>query len=522
MRLINGFSDTFTLLAFRWQTIPKRKYKVILAVVFLIGLSFLYMAANTGSLLISAATMPEGYVAPQTRDLAVTYLKSFSNNELSVFVSGVLGATVAMIFVTPFSGYSLGGIISSRDMSTVKSNDNYKLSDSILVQGVSSLSILQLLSLTFLSSLLTIEGGTGAGIIFGWFAWIALVVFTVAFMWSIEYVNRRYGFKTKVAIILGLVGLVVAAILIDPFHGTTFFGLSPLYVNVIQSIGTSFSGAQIFLSFASIIALIVIFGLVINFVGGKTLTYVEPVMFKKGKQGKINIITQGAKVSFTKLMLVLIFRYKVVWRPVLITTVMAALFVVILGNSNNMVLASFIVATPLVVSMSFGVNLFGVLGSANIWLVSLPEWRRTALYRLVSVQMLVMGVSYGMLFIPALVLEKFSFGEILHAVPAALAIMVIMSLFSVTKSLNKPIKYVPSSRGDSILPPVTMLSYMLQLVILGGVIGGGIYSLGDPLQQWGALALVTVVSYILFTRLNRKWLYKEEYVNKVIELTTGD
>lgn len=522
MRLISGFADTFTLLAFRWQTIPKRRYKIILGTVFVIGLFFLYMSASTGSLLISAATMPEGYVSPQTRDLAITYLKSFSNNELSVFVSGVLGATVAMIFVTPFSGYSLGGIISSRDLSTVKANDNYKLSDSLIVQGVSSLSILQLLSLTFLSSLLTIEGGTGIGVVFGWCAWIALVVFTVSFMWSIEYVNRKYGFKTKLGIILGLVGLIVVAVLVDPFHGTTFFGLSPLYVNVIQSLGTSFTGAQIFLSFAVIVSLIVIFSLVINFVGGKTLTYVEPVMFKKGKQGKINILTQNERVSFTRLMLVLIFRYKVVWRPVLITTVMAALFVVILGNSNNMVLASFIVATPLVVSMSFGVNLFGVLGSANIWLVSLPEWRRTALYRLVSVQMLIMGISYGMLFIPALILEKFTLGEIVHALPAALAIMVVMSLFSVIKSLKKPIKYVPSSRGDSILPPVTMLSYMLQLVVLGGIFGGGIYAMGDALQQWGALACITIVAYFIFVRVNRQWLYKETYINKVIELTTGD
>lgn len=522
MKLINGFRDTFNLLAFRWQTISNRAFKIILMSVFIIGLFFLFMAANAGSFLMTLVTLDETYVNDTTKSLAVAYLDAFNTNELTIFVSGVLGATIAMIFITPFAGYSLGGIIPSRDLATVKANDNYKMSDSIIVQMLSSLSILQLFSLTLLSSLLTIEGGTGLGVVYGWFTWLFLIFFTAAFMWCIEYVNRRFGYKIKLALLLSLVVAIIIAIIIDPYHGTTLFGLSTVYVDVVKNIGTTYSILQVLLALLVIIFLAILSALLINFVGQKTLTYTEPIMFKKEKQGQISWFTMKEEVSALKMLFLLIFRYKVVWRPILITTIMASLFVLILGSEENLVLSSFIVVTPLVVVMSFGVNIFGVLGSSNIWLFSQPGWRREAFPRFIIVQAAIIGVSYIILFLPAFIIQKISLANIIQALPALLTITATFTLFALWKSLSRPMKYTPSTRGDSILPPVTLLAYMIQLAFVGGIFGGIVYTLTNPLLQWGLASIILFVSYLIFRKLNDKWLSKENTLNNIIKVTTTD
>lgn len=522
MKLARGFVDTFTLLAFRWQTIPNPIIKIVLIAAFLIGLFFLYMAANSGNILLTMVTVDNAYISQTTKDLAIGYLDAFNTNELALLVSGVLGATVAMVFITPFSGYSLGGIIPSRDMSAVKSNDNYKLSDSIIVQMLSSLSMLQLFSLTLLSSLLTIEGGTGLGVLFGWGTWIVLVFFTAAFMWCIEYVNRRFGYKIKVGIILALIGLIVIAVMFDPYRGTTFFGLSPIYVDVIKNLGTTYSVLQVFGAFAFLLGLIFIFSLVINFVGAKTLTYSEPVMFKKTKKNKISPITAQQKLTELRMLFLLIFRYKVVWRPILITSIMASGFVLILGGGDNLVINSFIIVTPLVVSMSFGVNAFGVLGSSNIWLSSQPKWRNNIINNLAILQMSIIGISYIFLFLPAVLIQKVSLTDVWQALPAMIIISVAFTLFGIVKSLRKPVKYVPSSRGDTILPPVTVLAYMFQLIVVGGLITVVLYGSLPLILQWVVVIGLLFVGYMVFNQYRKAWVYKEEYLNNVIKVTTTD
>lgn len=523
MYLLNGFSDSFTILALKWSGIKRLRTKIIIITSFVFALLLLYGVTNVGTALLLAATNGSQFANESLREYAVIYLTSFANNQLNVFVSGVLGATVATVLITPFSGYSLGGLISSRDLATVKANDNYKLSDSLIVQSLSSLSIIQLFSLTVLASLLTIEGGTGPGVVFSWVSWIVLTFFSVSFMWCIEYVNRRFGITTKLGIILGILVIVGTALFIDPFHGTTFFGLSPLYIEVVQNLA-SYNLPQLLMAYGVLVGLIVFFATVINFIGPRTLALQEPIVLKTRKNIKASkFSTKELKFSFSKAIRVLVFRYKVIWRPILITTVFSSLFLAGLGGGgNSMVFSSFVIITPLVVCMSFGVNLFGILGSSNIWLASQPTWRQGVLYRLASTQLLIISISYIILFIPALMFGTITFEVIFDALPGFIASSFIMTMFAISKSLKHPVKYVPSSRGDAILPPTTMLSYLVKLITSGGLIGAVLFWASPLWLQWGLLAVVIVLCCMWFMKLNREWTTQEDYMNKIIEITTGD
>ncbi len=521
MNLLTGFSDTFSILALKWNGIHKIRTKIIFLSVFVIGLLMIYGLTNVGTFILIAATNNSGAINPQIQTYAIAYLNSFANNQLNVFVSGVLGATVATVLITPFSGYSLGGIISTRDLSIVKANDNYKLSDSIIVQSLSSLSIIQLFSLTILSSLLTIQGASGPGIIFGWISWIIITFFSVAFMWCIEYANRKFGKKTKITAMVAIVLAVGLAVLFDPYHGTTFFGLSPLYISIVQSVGTG-SLLQNIIYYGGAVLLLIFFGAIINFVGSKTLTLQEPIALKTQKNNRVSFMSSGSNLDFSQLMRIIVFRYKVIWRPMLITSVFSAVFLVIIGNSTgNAVLASFVIITPLIVSMSFGVNLFGVLGSSNIWLISQPEWRESALRRLAILQLSMVAIGYVVLLTPAFILGRIDFMEIVQAAPGYISAAVFMTAFAVNKSLKNPVKYVPSTRGDAILPPTTMLSYIFQLILTGGLIGSAVFYL-QGFTQWEACGAVIIVSILWYLMINRRWINNEKYINKVVEATTGD
>lgn len=521
MNLLSGFKDSTSILALKWNSIKSLKLKAIIIVAFIIFATLLFAMANIGSLLLTVVNIDVGTNNETITNFMNQYLQSFASGQLSVYVSGVFGATVMTILVLPFSGYSLGGIVPTRDMAIIKANNNYRLSDSIFIQFVSALSILQLISLTVLSSLLSIEAGTGPAVLFAWATWVTIVVMTVAFMWIIEYFNRKYGKKVKIIMVGSVLLTIGLAVLIDPFHGTTFFGLSPIYVDILQNI-YSYPVAQIIVSYGVLAALMVVFASVVNFVGTRALMLPEPMNMSSKKVNIKFAAKKYNKITLLQLVFLIVFRYKIIWRPILVTTVFSAILLVVLGtNGIQGTLSSVMIIVPLVICLSFGINMFGILGSSNIWLASTPRWRETILYKLMLVQLITIGGAYTIIISAGMLSQKLSIHDVFISLPGLISTSLIMIVYSVSKSLKAPVKYTASSRGDAILPPMTLLGYMVKFMLLGGLIGT-ISFWGSLLIQWGILLVIVTVSVAWFVRLNNKWLTDENYINNIIKETTSD
>ena len=522
MNLLSGFKDTISILALKWGSIKKKRTKALILFALSMFALTLYGMAYIGSALLKILTIDVGDGNDLIKSFMTQYLTSFANGELDVYVSGVFGATILTILVLPFSGYSLGGIVPTRDMSIVKSNNNYRLSDSILIQFASALSILQLISLTVLSSLISIEGGTGPAVVYAWTTWIAIVFTTVAFMWIIEYINRRYGKKVKGSLILGILVAMVLAVLLDPFHGTTFFGLSPIYVDVLQNIYT-YNVVNYLIAYGVVIILLILFASTINFVGSKALMLPEPVAIKEKNAKNITLATKRwSKITLGHLIRLIVLRYKIIWRPILITVIFSSGLLIVLGtNDISGTLSSVMIIVPLVICLSFGINMFGILGSSNIWLLSMPKWRETILYRLIGIQLTVIGISYFIVIGSGLSFQRVAFSDVLSSLPGLISTSIIMIIYSVSRSLKSPVKYTASSRGDAILPAMMLLGYMVKFMMLGGFIG--IISFWAPsIVQWGILLAVITISVVWFVSLNNKWLTDEAYINNIIQETTSD
>lgn len=522
MNLIKGFGDTFNILAAKWSGIKKERNKIFIIAAVAIFAFFLYILANTGSLIIYLiTTVQPGAQSQQVQQYVLSYLETFSSGELNLYVTGVLGATLGMILISPFSGYSLGGVVPSRDLAIVKASDNYRISDSIIVQILSSLTLIQLISLTMLASLMTIEGGTGPAIIYAWIIWLAIVLIATTFMWITEYVNRKYGFKVKIGIILTVVVALTIALLLDPFKGSTFFGLSPIIIDVLQNL-YSYNIWESLLAYSVPVGIIIVFSGLLSFIASKALHIQEPISLKKQK--KFAKKEKWSEISLFKTILSLVFRYKVIWRPIFITTLFSFILMLILGNQTDSVgtlLISLIVIIPLVVSLSFSVNIFGIFGSSNIWLASSPSWRKNILTTTAAVQLGITALIYVTIFAGGLLFQKITFVDVWQSIPAIISSLTIMTVYSLSKSLKNPVKYMPSSRGDAILPPLTILNYMLKLIFLGGLFGSTVFYLGAD-YQWQVTLGIVLVSALVFYKKNKSWVEKEEYLNNVIKATTGD
>lgn len=521
MNLIHGFGDSLTLLALKWESIKKKRVKFTIFAVGLVFALLIFGLANIGSYILTYTTLGTDVADANVSSYVTAFLESYQQRQLDVYVAGVLAATVLSVLITPFSGFSLGGIVPSRDLAIVKANDNYKLSDSILVQFVSSLSLLQLISLTILSSLLSIEGGTGLAVIFGWCVWIIIGFISVAFMWITEYINRKYGWKTKLFTILAIVVAIITAVVLDPYNGTNFFGVSPIFVDVAQNLYT-YSFIQKLMVVGVLLAIFLLFAAIINFVGTKALSLQEPVALKTANK-KRRASQKYEKITMFHLIRMLVFRYKVIWRPIMVTSLFSTIIMVVLGSSTSTgALSSIMLIIPLIVCLSFGVNMFGILGSSNIWMASISGWRNTILVKLVLVQIFIISTSYLIIIAAGLVSQRITVVEVLNALPGFIATMLVMVMLATSKSLKNPIKYTASSRGDAILPPVTLLGYMIRFMFFGGIAGGLVSASGSALITAALLATVIIICVIWFFVLMRRWMTDETYINKVIKETTGD
>lgn len=521
MNLLYGFKDTASILAFKWESIKKKRIKVLIVAFIALFALFLYGMSNVGKYMLIFLNLNVTGRNDAVRDFVIQYLTSFANGELNVYVAGVFGATILTILILPFSGYSLSGVVPARDMLILKANNNYRLSDSIVVQFVSALSILQLISLTILSSLLSVESGTGPAVVYAWATWLVIVFMTVAFMWIIEYLNRKYGNKTKIAMVGGVIIALGIAILVDPFHGTTFFGLSPVYVDVLQHLYV-YSPEQTMLAYGILAALLIGFALAINFVGSKALMIPEPVAIQK-KKSEIKLASkQYQKITLMGLLRLIVFRYKVIWRPILITTIFSTGLLVVVGSTGIQgVLPSVTVIIPLVICLAFGVNMFGILGSSNIWMSSLPKWRDNILFKLALIQIIIIASAYSFVLIVASIFGKISGNDLAQSIPSFLASSSVMIVYAISKSMRQPVKYTAASRGDAILPPLSLLSYMLKFMLLGGLAGSLVF-LSTGIFSWLIGLTILVISALWFVTLNNKWRTNEKYINNVIKNTTSD
>ena len=533
MNLIQGMSDSLNIMAFKWRSIRPRIQRlwVLLAVGFAVAvlLGTAYSGQGLRTVITTAANGTEGI-----RDTLLLWVNIFLQDNASTAMGGILWALVASVLLIPLVGYSFASILPEGDLASIKITDAHKIADSLFLQFVSSISFIQVLTLTALTSILTIDSvNPGIGIVVSWLLWTLSVMATVLSAWFFEFLLRKYGIRAKI-IALGLIGITASSLyLLFPNDIAGFFGLGQKYASLIQGLTLSniFPILGVLLVF---LALVVLLGSLISYVASSTLKIPEKT--KKTDRSKIFLARIGLadknKVeNMSQFFANMIIRQSNIWKPLLLSTVFAVVMAVVFFAFYEVL---FTVSTliPIMIALVWSINIFGILGSGTTWLVSLPGAKMQLLGSVVKVQYVIITIIT--LLITALILVFYSpsfnvFGDFLLATVVS---SIVLTQFAIERSVRSPHRYRVHIRGESVLPPNKAFSYMAQLFFLGFLMSGLMYGLGSipytmiglpssPLIgvifQFGMIAVVSIITRWRFNRLRHAWLYDSDILQNIVK-----
>lgn len=526
MNLAVGFSDTLEILAFRWKMIRKFRVRVIFFITALAALFLLFALSYVSDLLKFGAQLPSNIQdnsLAQLHSIAIAYLRTFLTSGGLLAASTVLAGLFGSLFLIPLLGYTASGMVPSGDIVSVRRNDYHRLSDSLVLQFFSSISLIQIVVILLLNSLISLTSeAPGIAVLIGWGVWLIFTFATTLVSWLFEYVHRRFGAYAKYV----LTGVIFAAggliYLMFPQQANNLFGISQFYIDLVRRTGdyAPWQLALILLGFLGVLA--ALFGL-ISLVGSQTLNLAERPSKRKARSIAL-FGTKKPRISLYTFMLNNVLRQSNIRKPLIFATLFALLSVITFAGSVQ-VLQSLIFVIPLIVTMSWGANTFGILGPGVAWLLSLPNGRRNMLRNILAVQFTLIAILHAAVLLPLIFVFRAPVVNVLNFVLCTAITSVIMSRSAIAKSVHAPERYRVHIRGENVLPPAKALAYLARFVFGAGTIGlvffllpvsSGLSGFSGPLASFAGLLAIGGYQLVRFNFLQRRWRADTQLVERII------
>lgn len=503
--LLHAFRDTITLLNVRYQIIREAKGKFSLWVFILMMAFAVFIASYTGQFIkiVASSASPNMEAA---KIYASTYLNSYLNGELGSLVATTLGLAIVSVMVAPFTGASATSLISHHYLVSVRSNTKHRFTDSLLTQFFSSISLLQLMTLTSVASMLTIDDGRKEGVLYAWASWPVLVILSTAFVWIAEYLYRRFGEKKRLLMLTLALGIIALVVFYNQEQAMTVFGVGTIYAAIIQG----FYAFPLFvkiLSFVILVGLWFLFAFLAYKISQIALSY--PDMFAK-KTHEVKTIKSRKSSSFPflemcRLAFMQLWRNTEIRKPIIMATGFSIMSMFFL-SSNTSLMATVVFIIPLMISLSWGANVFGIVGNGLPWILSKPFSTRSMLWVFAGLQMVLIMTMTLLTVLPVLILGRIPLDSILSFCIAVVGCSAIMTRSAISKAVNHPYPYKSGYRGEPILPPATLIGYTIRFSLWAGIYGLIIFSVvEDILPQLGMAFLAVVWSIFRLYRLDRKF-----------------
>lgn len=516
-----ALKDSLSLLHLRWSIIRSKKTKLSLWVGIILIAFAITGVSYTGELVRYMAQDPRAS-SKVVQTFAITYLESYLRGELGALVSVTLGVAIISVAIAPFTGNSITSLISYHHLVSIRSSQRHRFTDSFISQLFSSISILQLLTLTAIASLVTLDGGRVEGVLYAWGSWPVLIALSTMFVWIAEYLYRKFGEKLRL-MFMGIVGVIVGiAVLLDPEHGQTVFGIGSSYAYIIQH----------FSSFDTTVKLIATGFLVLLFIGISWLAYLISMRTLAQAERQTKRATGHRKVRPWKtsrsplvemihLCFVQLWRSMEIRKPLILATIFGAVMIYY-SEGAFAITSTMILIIPLIVSLSWGSNVFGVLGNGYIWLSSLPGVNRYIIWIFASVQTIITFVLFTLMCLPSIVFGHGDYLMFSGLILALLSTSIIMTRSALTKSVNRPYAYKAGTRGENILPPAAMINYTLRFSLWAGLYGIGTIVASNILIQLALTFLAFAWSIFRLSRLNNKWQTDNALRANVVHVVAND
>lgn len=528
--LIRGANDTLDILAFKWRSTRSVSSKIWLAVVFLFAIIFLLVSALSGSALRLVLTTPTNGNGRQVQESLILWVDIFLANNASVAVGGVLWALLGSILIIPLVGYSFSSMIPEGDLASIKVTDNHKITDSIMLQFVSTIAFVQLIVVTVTTSIVTIGAPVpGLGIVISWGIWVLAVLLTVLSAWAFDWLFRKFGLKSKLLVFAGVLIAVGSLYLFFPEEFINMFGAGEAYTVFVQTI--SFNNLLPFWIAAGCVLLAILTALyLVSFVASSTLKVSERPKKKTLNKvfiAKLGLAEKNKIESLTQFLGNMVLRQNNIWKPIALSSGFAIVMALVFIQFYDVLLT---VATliPIMINLVWTINIFGIIGSGTTWLVSLPQGKQLLLGSVAKIQYFIVFTIAIITIGLVTVVYQTGINSFFSFILAVFTCSVVITQISLRKAVYSPFRYRVHIRGESVLPPNKAFSYMIQLFIVGFIMSGLSYGTlavvtSQSNEIYGMLAQLAVagvaglLAYLRFVSLKRNWIADPEIVQNIIK-----
>lgn len=494
-----GWQATRMLTILRWRMLRSTRMRVITV----IGALMLFLSIMTTINMGYAAQVAAQTADTRQGDFARIWATILSTGEVMNIGAVAVGGALLTAILAPLLGASTVPLAPTEDLYGIRPARIHRYFDSLLINSISGLGVLQLLVLTSVASLLTMDGLRAPGIFYSWSLWVLFIFFMTTLGWLLEWVFRRFGRQMKKYLLISFVIIVGFSLLIDPNHGSTLFGASNLYTDTIRQ---SIDGWTTLTTIAIFVNLTVAFAMLILGIQSTRKALLLPPQAKPMKDFR-KYKTLG-KNSY-KILLSMVFRIlnrTAEVRKPLTGLILSGFVVMLFLPLDSVAQFSIIAAIPLTLSLAWGTNIYGLIGTGMIWLESNPK----LLNKLPLVVFFLQFISSVVLFASLLVVSFLT----KNATPEqGFTLMVggIIASFSAASislylATSNPHRARLSGSGDSIIPPVTAIYYMLILLFAGPVPVSLVLTLTDFTLQ--SVIMLAVIGLALFFLLRTFLIWK--------------
>ena len=323
---------------------------------------------------------------------------------------------------------------------------------------------------------------------------------SIAEGWLLEYAHRRAGRAFRRTIGAVLVTTLGIALYVDPEHGKTLFGLGTKFSAAVRAAGSGEDGV-LFGALAISMALAVFL-----FLAGVALAQASlalpAVPVSPPRKTRIWTLSDRPGFALAQCLILQIMRTSEIRRPIL-TVLALGLPVVLFAKGGQQAATTLVIACPLAVALSWSVNTFGVIGPAMSWMASQPNAMRLLPRVAVGVQI---GMTAALATACYLPVAGFAGWRQTMSLAAGLAVSTALTTRgSLTKAIKRPFLARLGSRGDTIVPPLTAVSYTMRFALIAGQLG--VLTLNQstrPLAQ--AILLILLGGW---SALRTLWLFRE-------------
>ena len=481
-----GMRDTMLLVRARWRAVrnPAARWGILAGSLFL--LMGLFLAANTAFLVRGLAQQG---IDSTGGTFAITWIISLQRGELGdVGAITIGGALIAAIFA-PFTGSSTLSLTPVEDLQGVRLARSHRYFDSFLINCISGIGLLQLLALTGIASVLTLAGDKGPAMLLTWLIWVLVVALTTTIGWTLEWVLRKWG--RGIRRLLGALGVVAIISLVasDTESARSLFGIGTPYATLIRGAAQGESTLILLASAGIIVGILIllVFGLAVT---RKALAYPAPVpnIAKNRRAGKMPL---NPTALMTKLLFLTLWRTPECRRPVLGILGLglpALLFIPLTENLETAIM----LAVPLAVSLAWGVNVFGVLGSGMTWLSAQPRTIGQAPRVAAAMQFVLTVLLIILLYLASYLSGNAPEGAGQRLLVGSIIAGSLSAAVSINLSVRHPMRARLSGRGDSLVSPVTALNYLLRLVFLACAPAFLVMATGTTLQLFYTITFLVL------------------------------